>query len=105
MNTAGPGGLLLAWAFVAITSICVMEGLSEMIVMWPVANAMVTYVRVFVDEDLAIVIGLAYWFVNFSAPYMLLSTLRPALTLNAGTLGHQYSSPSLSLRLAFLNIG
>ena len=72
MNTAGPGGLLIAWAFVSVTAICVMEGLSEMIIMWPVSNAMVEYVKAFVDRDLAIVVGLAYWFVqlplNFSCP-------------------------------------
>lgn len=71
MNTAGPGGLLLAWAFVAVTSICVMEGISEMIVMWPVSNAMVEYVKAFVDRDLAIVMGLAYWWVDSSVPSML----------------------------------
>lgn len=64
MNTAGPAGLLVAWVFVAVTAICVMEGLSEMVVMWPVSNAMVEYVKVFVDKDLAIVVGLAYWSVK-----------------------------------------
>lgn len=64
MNIAGPAGLLVAWAYVAITSICVMEGLAEMIVLWPVSNAMVEYVRVFVDRDLAIVVGLSYWYVS-----------------------------------------
>lgn len=46
----------------AITSICVMEGLAEMIVMWPVSNAMVEFVKVFVDRDLAIVVGISYWY-------------------------------------------
>jgi amino acid permease len=105
MNTAGPGGLLLAWTFVAITSICVMEGISEMIVMWPVSNAMVEYVKAFVDRDLAIVMGLAYWWVDSSVPSMLQSQVAQVLTLDAGTPGHQYSSPSSLLRLASLNIG
>ena len=61
MNIAGPAGLLVAWAYVALTSICVMEGLAELIVLWPVSNAMVEYVRVFVDRDLAIVVGISYW--------------------------------------------
>ena len=64
MTIAGPGGLLIAWAFVSVTAICVMEGLSEMIIMWPVSNAMVEYVKAFVDRDLAIVVGLAYWLVK-----------------------------------------
>ena len=41
-----------------------MEGLAEMIVLWPVSNAMVEYVRVFVDRDLAIVVGLSYSYVS-----------------------------------------
>ena len=65
MNIAGPGGLLIAWTFVAIISICVMKGLSEMAVLWPVSNAMV---KAFVDRDLAIVIRLAYWFVDSYIP-------------------------------------
>ena len=61
LRTAGPGGLLTAIAYVAITAICLMEGLSEMVVLWPVSNAMVEFVRVFVDQDLAFVIGIGYW--------------------------------------------
>lgn len=67
MNTAGPAGLLVAWAYVAITAICVLEGLAEMIVMWPVSNAMVEYVKIFVDRDLAIVVGISYWLVDPSS--------------------------------------
>ena len=61
IHTAGPAGLLTALAFVSATTICVMECIAELVVMWPVSNAMVEYVRAFVDPDLAIVIGLAYW--------------------------------------------
>ncbi len=39
-----------------------MEGLGELVVQWPVANAMIRYVEVFVDEELAIVVGLVYWY-------------------------------------------
>jgi amino acid transporter len=66
MNIAGPSGLLVAWAFVSVTAICVLDGLAEMTIMWPVSNAMVEYVKAFVDRDLAIVVGLAYWFVRLS---------------------------------------
>lgn len=46
-----------------------MEGLSEMAVLWPVSNATVKYVKAFVDRDLAIVIRLAYWFVDSYIPF------------------------------------
>lgn len=66
LHTAGPAGLLTAIVFVGVTAICVMEGISEMIVLWPVSNAMVEYVRAFVDEDLALVVGIAYWCIPLS---------------------------------------
>jgi amino acid transporter len=61
LRTAGPAGLLTVIAFVGAAAICVMEGLSEMVVLWPVSNAMVEYVRSFVDRELALVVGFAYW--------------------------------------------
>jgi amino acid transporter len=45
-----------------VTLKCVMEGICEMIVLWPISNAMIEFVRAFVDEDLAIVVGIAYWY-------------------------------------------
>jgi yeast amino acid transporter len=61
LRTAGPAGFMTAILYVGANAIFVMEGLSEMIVLWPISNAMVEFVRMFVDEDLAIVVGLAYW--------------------------------------------
>ena len=54
---------MTAIVYVGLKAICVMEGISELIVLWPVSNAMVEFVRTFVDEDLALVVGLAYWHV------------------------------------------
>jgi yeast amino acid transporter len=61
LHIAGPGGLLTAAGFVSVNCVCVMESLSEMIILWPVAMGLYEYVRAFVDHDLAIVIALAYW--------------------------------------------
>ena len=61
LEVAGPSGALLAFALVGVTAICAMEGISEMIQMFPTPNAMMEFVRIFVDEDLAWVIGVAYW--------------------------------------------
>jgi yeast amino acid transporter len=61
LRTAGPAGLLTTIGCVGAIAICVLEGLSEMVVLWPVSNAMVEYVRAFVDKDLATVIGITYW--------------------------------------------
>lgn len=53
---------MLAIALVGVMVICVMEGLAEMIGHWPISNAMVEFVRAFVDKDLAICVGVAYWY-------------------------------------------
>lgn len=58
---AGPGGTLTAFGVVGLVAICVMEGVCEMVVMWPISNAMIEYVRAFVDKDLAVVVGFTYW--------------------------------------------
>jgi amino acid transporter len=65
---AGPGGTLIAYSVNGVVAICVMEGLCEMIVLWPISNAMIEFVRFFVDPDLAIVVGIAYWSVVFQLP-------------------------------------
>lgn len=62
LNIAGPVGGLIAYIIVGIAVICIMEGVAEMIGHWPIANAMVEFVKAFVDKDLAIVVGLAYWY-------------------------------------------
>jgi len=61
LGIAGPGGTLLAFGLVGLVSMFVMEGICEMIVLWPIPNAMVEFVRTFVDEDLAMAIGISYW--------------------------------------------
>ena len=38
-----------------------MQGITEMISIWPVGGALVEHVRYFIDEDLALTVGVAYW--------------------------------------------
>lgn len=61
LGFAGPGGALLAFALVGVVAIAVMEGMSEMITLWPIPNAMVEFVKTFVDKELGIVVGVGYW--------------------------------------------
>lgn len=61
LEVAGPGGTLIALFLVALIAICVMEGLSELVQLYPAPNSIVEYIRSFVDEDLAWVCGIAYW--------------------------------------------
>jgi amino acid transporter len=61
LKLAGPGGGLIAFALVAFLVISVMSGIAEMIDHWPISGALVEFVRSFIDEDLAIIVGIAYW--------------------------------------------
>ena len=61
LEIAGPGGSLLAFVVVGIVAICVTECVSELTQMFPTPNAISESVKVFVDEDLAWVIGIGYW--------------------------------------------
>lgn len=45
-----------------VVAIFVMEGVSEFVQLFPVSNAIVEYVRAFVDEDFAWLVGIAYWY-------------------------------------------
>src|SRR5689334_16376330 len=71
---AGPAAAILAVGIVGILSCVVMESISEMLIVWPVPNPMVEFVRSFVDRDLAVVVGIAYWCVytctHIFAPYL-----------------------------------
>jgi amino acid transporter len=62
LRISGPGGALFAYGFVALVAISVMEGIAEMVGVWPISNPFVEFVRAFVDEDLAVVVGIAYWY-------------------------------------------
>ena len=61
LEIAGPAGALLAFTVVGIVAICVVEGVSELVQMFPAPNAIMEFVREFVDPDLAWVVGFAYW--------------------------------------------
>lgn len=61
LKSAGPAGLLVAVVIVGVVAIAFMEGLSEMIQVFPTANPIVDYVEEFVDQDLSLCVGIAYW--------------------------------------------
>ncbi|THZ04651.1 hypothetical protein D6C95_03205 [Aureobasidium pullulans] len=67
---AGPAGTILAFGLVGVVAICVMDGIAEMVELWPISNPLSEFVSAFVDEDLGIVVGFAYWYtyaVNFQS--------------------------------------
>ncbi|KAH7403387.1 amino acid permease-domain-containing protein [Cadophora sp. MPI-SDFR-AT-0126] len=61
LRIAGPGGALVAFGIVGIGVISVMAGVAEMIDHWPIPGALVEFIKTFVDKELGIVLGVAYW--------------------------------------------
>ncbi|MED4206157.1 amino acid permease [Neobacillus mesonae] len=62
INTAGPGGALLAYAFVGAMVFFVMTSLGEMAAFMPVSGSFSTYGSKFVDPAFGFAIGWTYWF-------------------------------------------
>jgi amino acid permease len=54
--------MVLAYFIMGLVAIAVMEGVSEMVQLFPAPNAVVEYVKAFVDADLAWVVGVVYWY-------------------------------------------
>ncbi|PYI11465.1 amino acid transporter [Aspergillus sclerotiicarbonarius CBS 121057] len=59
---AGPMGLIVAALIMSVVILAVNECVAELTQQFPVYNAIVIYVRKFVDDDLGWVIGVAYWY-------------------------------------------
>ncbi|OJJ97014.1 hypothetical protein ASPACDRAFT_54335 [Aspergillus aculeatus ATCC 16872] len=59
---SGPLGLILAALITSVVILSVNECVAELTQQFPVYNAIVEYVRTFVDDDLGWVIGLVYWY-------------------------------------------
>lgn len=64
LRTAGPLALFLSFVILTLLAWGVMQCITEMLSIWPIPGALVEFVRVFVDEDLAITVGVAYWLVH-----------------------------------------
>ncbi|MCJ1396786.1 hypothetical protein MMC18_009678, partial [Xylographa bjoerkii] len=62
LEVSGPGGTLLSLFIMGAIAIATMEGLSEMVQLFPAPNAIVEYIGAFVDADLGWIMGIAYWY-------------------------------------------
>ena len=67
LRTSGQLALFLAFTLLTALTWGVMQCITEMLSIWPVPGALVEFVRTFLDEDLAITVGIAYWYVLSSA--------------------------------------
>jgi amino acid permease len=62
LELGGPLAVLLSFLLVGILAWAVMQCITEMLCIWPVPGALSVYVSKFVDEELGIAVGIAYWY-------------------------------------------
>ncbi|KAI9149653.1 Arginine permease CAN1 [Paramyrothecium foliicola] len=70
LEVGGLISLVLSFLLVGALAWAVMQCIAEMLCLWPVPGALSVYVRTFVDDELGIAMGVAYWFtysVSFAA--------------------------------------
>jgi amino acid transporter len=72
LRLAGPLAVLLSFALLGLLAWAVMQCMAEMISIWPISGALTVFVSEFVDVELGIAVGVAYWCVN---PIILLPKL------------------------------
>lgn len=61
LAVGGPAAVVIAYSILSFLAWMVMQCISEMVCIWPVQNALVLYVKTFVDDELGQVVGIAYW--------------------------------------------
>jgi amino acid transporter len=74
LRLAGPLAVLLSFALVGLLTWGVMQCIAEMLCIWPISGALSNYVTEFVDTELGIAVGVAYWCV--SNPYLCLAVTK-----------------------------
>ncbi len=62
VSSAGPGGALLAYAFIGVMVYFLMTSLGEMAAYLPVSGSFETYANRYVDKSLGFALGWNYWF-------------------------------------------
>jgi amino acid transporter len=63
LRLAGPLAVLLAFALLGLLAWAVMQCVAEMLCIWPISGALTVFVSEFVDVELGIAVGVAYWYV------------------------------------------
>jgi amino acid transporter len=63
LELAGPLAAVLAFFLVGLLCWAVMQCITEMICIWPIPGALSVFVSEFVDAELGIAVGIAYWYV------------------------------------------
>ncbi|KAH0165397.1 hypothetical protein KCU67_g4746, partial [Aureobasidium melanogenum] len=62
LRLGGPIAVLCSFAILGLIAWAVMQCIAEMLCIWPVPGALIEFIRAFVDDELGIAVGVAYWF-------------------------------------------
>ncbi|KAL6855543.1 hypothetical protein ACO1O0_006692 [Amphichorda felina] len=77
LELGGPLAVLLAFLIVGFLAWAVMQCITEMLCIWPIPGSFSVYVSEFVDPELGIAVGVAYWY-TYSISYAALITTTSA---------------------------
>jgi amino acid transporter len=61
LRLGGPLAVLLSFSLVGVLAWSVMQCLTEMLCIWPISGALMVFVETFIDKELGITVGVAYW--------------------------------------------
>lgn len=61
LRLGGPLAVLFSFSLVGFLAWAVMQCLTEMLCIWPISGALMVFVEAFVDKELGITVGVAYW--------------------------------------------
>jgi amino acid permease len=62
LRLGGPLAVLLSFSLLGALAWGVMQCIAEMLCIWPISGALSVYVTEFVDVELGIAVGVAYWY-------------------------------------------
>ncbi|KAI2470992.1 amino acid permease-domain-containing protein [Annulohypoxylon bovei var. microspora] len=75
LELGGSLAVILSFLLMGILAWVVMQCVTELLCIWPVPGALAVFVREFVDNELGIAVGIAYWFTySVAFAYLIAST-------------------------------
>ncbi|EEA22189.1 amino acid transporter, putative [Talaromyces marneffei ATCC 18224] len=77
----GPGAAIYAYALLGILSSMVLHNIATMLRVWPVAGALLLYVKHLLDEEIGIVITIVYWLTYCFSASALAATVADLLAI------------------------
>jgi amino acid permease len=62
LQLGGTAAVVYSFGFLSVLGLMVMQDLARLLQIWPVAGALIIYVKKFVDEEIGTAVGILYWY-------------------------------------------